>query len=292
MDRYLRSSLVYVIPALVLYLWFVLFPAFSAFHYSLYEWVGFGNKKFIGVANFLSLFSDEYSLVALKNTFFFVGMGTLGVVTGGLLVALLLNRITIGHGLLKTVYFLPVVMSAVAVGLLWRFIYNPDIGLLDSFIRLLGAKDFKYNWLGNRDTILVVVLIPVVWQYIGLYMVIYYAGLKSIPASFLEAADIDGASSFQKFRFITIPLLREVTLVCAIMASTGLLRMFDHVWAITKGGPNHSSEVLAIYMWQEAFEMYKAGRAMGVAVLMFFFSILITVGLRRIVGIRDITYSG
>jgi raffinose/stachyose/melibiose transport system permease protein len=292
MHRYLRNSLLYTIPALVVYGWLVLYPAFNAFHYSLYQWVGFGNKEFVGLGNFASLLGDEYFLLALRNTFFFVIAGTFGVVGGGLLVALLLNRITIGHGTLKTIYFLPVVMSAVAVGLLWRFIYNPDIGLLNSFIRLFGAKDYNYNWLGNRRTILAVVLLPVVWQYIGLYMVIYYAGLRSIPPSFLEAAEIDGASSFQKFRRITFPLLREVTLVCTVLASTGLLRTFDHVWAITKGGPNHASEVIAIYMWQEAFEMYRAGRAMGVAVLMFFFSIIITLGLRRIIGLESVSYAG
>lgn len=292
MNRYLKSAIYWVAPALILYGWLVLVPTVNAFHYSLYRWVGFGDKTFIGVMNFISLFRDEYFLLALKNTFFFVILGSGGVVIGGLLVALLLNRIDVGHDFFETIYFLPVVMSAVAVGLLWRFIYNPSYGVLNSLIRLLGNRSFNYNWLGNPETILFAVLIPVVWQYIGLYMVIYYAGLKSIPLSFLEAASIDGARPFQTFWHITLPLLREVSLVCAVMASTSLLRMFDHVWAITKGGPNHTSEVIAIYMWQEAFELYQAGRAMAVAVLMFFFSILITVVLRRLLATQDITYSG
>ena len=134
-------------------------------------------------------------------------------------------------------------------------------------------------------------LVPVVWQYIGLYMAIFFAGLRSIPQTFHDAASIDGASSFQKFWYITLPLLREVALVCLILSSTGLLRHFDHVWALTKGGPNHTSEVISIYMWNEAFTLYRAGRAMAVAVLMFIVNVFITVGIRRIVGIKDITYS-
>lgn len=291
MQKVLRKSIILVLPALAIYVWLNIIPAVNAFHYSLYDWVGFGDKKFIGFVNFVNLFKDEYFILVMKNSLIFVCLGTIGLVLGGLLVALLIDSIDLGHSFFKTIYFLPVVMSAVAVGLLWRFVYNPEFGILNSFIRLFGFKSFKHNWLADIRIIIFVVLVPVVWQYIGLYMAIFFAGLKSIPQTFHDAASIDGASGFQRLWFITLPLLREVALVCLIMSSTGLLRHFDHVWALTKGGPNHTSEVISIYMWNEAFTLYRAGRAMAVAVLMFFVSVFITVGIRRLVGIKDITYS-
>lgn len=291
MERVMKRGLLLVIPALAVYVWLVLVPAFNAFHYSVYQWAGFGGKTFCGLQNYVALLQDPYFILVLKNTLVFVIFGTIGSVGGGLLVALLVNNIKAGSEVFKTIYFLPVVISAVAVGLLWRFIYNPEFGILNSFIRLLGFHGFKLDWLADIHILIYVVLVPVVWQYIGLYMAIFYAGLKAIPGSFYEAAALDGASRFQRFRFITFPLLQEVFLVCLILSSTGLLRTFDHIWVMTKGGPNHTSGVLAIYMWNEAFSLFRAGRAMAIAVLMFVFSVLITVGARRLVGIKDITYS-
>jgi raffinose/stachyose/melibiose transport system permease protein len=291
MERVMKKALLLVIPALAIYVWLVIVPAVNAFHYSLYEWVGFGDKTFTWFSNFVHIFEDEYFILVLKNTLIFVGFGTIGLVSGGLLIALLVDNIGIGHGFFKTIYFLPVVISAVAIGLLWRFIYNPEFGILNAFIRLLGFRSFKHNWLADIRILIFVVLVPVIWQYIGLYMAIFFAGLKAIPETFYEAASIDGASSLQRFVYITLPLLREVAIVCMILSSTGLLRHFDHIWALTKGGPNHISEVLSIYMWNEAFTLYRAGRAMAVAVLMFVISVVITVGIRRLVGIRDFTYS-
>lgn len=284
MQRLLRRSLILVVPALAIYIWLVLVPTANAFRYSFSEWSGFGERTWIGVRNFTALFADRFFLLSFRNTVLYVAVGTFFLVLMGLTLALLLERTRIGRGVFRTAFFFPAVISAAAVGVMWRMIYNPRVGVLNDLLARLGLEVLQRNWMGDASTVLWAVLVPVVWQYAGLYMMIYFAGLQGVPTSLYEASNIDGATGFQKLLHIKLPLLREVTLICLVLASTGLLRTFDHIWVITQGGPNYASSVLSIYMWKEAFEVFRAGRAMAVAVLMFLISIGMTLGFRRLVG--------
>jgi raffinose/stachyose/melibiose transport system permease protein len=197
MDKTIKKSIVFVIPALAFYLLFIIFPLFSALRFSLFKWNGVVSAQFIGFDNFVSLFKDEYFIYVLKNTFIYVVFGSIGVVVGGLLTALIINANIPGHRIFKTLYFLPVVMSAISVGLLWRFIFNYDFGIINNFLNGIGLSEYTQNWLGNTKMVIYYVIGPVIWQYIGLYMVIFYSGIKSIPVEYFESVNIDGASVFQ-----------------------------------------------------------------------------------------------
>lgn len=259
-----RYVAVFVLPALLVFVCFVLIPLIMSGTYSLFEYDGIGAMKFVGLRNYIELFStDRYFPKSLVNCFILVGASLLIQLPISLILALVLAKGVKGEKFFRTVYFVPVVISSMVIGQLWMKIFHSDYGLLNIIIRAFGVTGFDYSWLSNPKTAFLSTVIPAVWQYIGYHMLIFYAGVKSISPDYYEAAQIDGATRWQTNTKITLPLLAPVIKTCVIFSITGSLRAFDLIYVMTGGGPNHASEVPATLMYNNLFRrgLYGYGSA-------------------------------
>jgi multiple sugar transport system permease protein len=255
------------VPALV-ELGMVFWPALNSFYLSLTKWNGLGAAQPVGLDNYRALLSDGVFQGALKNTVIWaIGFGGLSVL-GGLALALTLNRPRRGVGLYRSAIYLPMVFSLAVTGLFWRVQYQPD-GSVNTVLGAIGLHGWERQWLADPSTALYAVLVAAVWRQVGYVMVLYLAGLKGTDPTLDDAAATDGASAWQRFRFVTWPQLRGVNTVVFAVTVIDSLRTFDIVWAMTQGGPYHSSELLSTYMFQQGFTFLNLGYASAIAVVIF-----------------------
>ena len=280
MNKILAKKLnivIFVLPALLLFIIFCLIPIVTSAYYSLFKYDGIGTMKFIGLKNYIEMFkSDPYFPRAVKNSFILVFASLLIQLPISLILALVLSKGIKGEKLFRTIYFVPVVISSMVIGQLWLKIFNSQYGLLNSIIRAFGASDFEYSWLSTPKTAFLTTVVPAVWQYIGYHMLIFYAGIKSIPSDYYEAAQIDGATKLQVNTKIIIPLLAPVIKTCIIFSITGSLRAFDLIYVMTNGGPNHASEVPATLMYTNLFRKRLYGYGSAQAFFIVFESLIFT----------------
>ena len=260
------------IPVLAEGFW-VFWPAANSFSLSLTRWNGAGPAEFIGFQNYLDLARDSVFHTALRNNAIWVVLfGGLSVI-GGLGLAVLLNQPRPGVGIYRSAIYLPMVFSLAVTGLFWRVMYTPD-GPVNAVVRLLGRDEWARPWLADPNTALYAVLIAAVWRQVGYIMVLYLAGLKSCDPFLEEAAAVDGATKWQRFWFIVIPQLRGVNTVVFAVTVIDSLRTFDIVWAMTRGGPYNSSQLLSTYMFQQGFTVVNLGYGSAIAVIIFALAIL------------------
>lgn len=255
---------IFVLPAFIVFLLIVAVPLVISGVYSLVQYDGMGSMSFIGLKNYADLFlADKYFSKALLNSLILAAASVFIQLPLSLLLALTLAKGVKGEKFFRTVYFVPVVISGMVIGQLWMKIFNSEYGILNIFIRFLGFRDFEFAWLSTPSTAFLATVIPSIWQYIGYHMLILYAGIKSIPGDYYEAARIDGATNGQIARKITLPLLAPVLKICTVFALTGSLRAFDLIYVMTSGGPNHASEVPATLMYNNLFRrgLYGYGSA-------------------------------
>jgi multiple sugar transport system permease protein len=246
----------------------VFWPAVNSFYLSLTEWNGLGAARPVGLDNFTNLFADDIFRGALwNNVIWAVGFGGLSVL-GGLALAVALNRPRRGVGLYRSAIYLPMVFSLAVTGLFWRVQYQPD-GTINTLLGAVGLESVERQWLADPDTALYAVLVAAVWRQVGYVMVLYLAGLKSTDPTLDDAAAVDGAGAWQRFRYVTWPQLRGVNTVVFAVTVIDSLRTFDIVWAMTQGGPYHSSELLSTYMFQQGFTFLNLGYASAIAVVIF-----------------------
>ncbi|NLM13405.1 MAG: sugar ABC transporter permease [Epulopiscium sp.] len=284
MDRILGKKsyiAVFVLPTLLIFLAFVVVPLITTGVYSLFNYDGIGKMSFLGLGNYIKLFTeDRYFPDALKNSFILAGASIFIQLPISFILALILSRGVKGEKFFRTVYFIPVVISSMVIGQLWMRIFRSDYGLLNIIIRALGAKDFEFSWLSDPRTAFLSTVVPAVWQYIGYHMLIYYAGIKSISSDYYEAAQIDGASKLMTTFKITIPLLAPVIKTSLIFSLTGSLRSFDLIYVMTGGGPNHASEVPATLMYNNLFRKrlygYGSAQAFFIVIECLLFSLIIS----------------
>jgi multiple sugar transport system permease protein/raffinose/stachyose/melibiose transport system permease protein len=261
-----------LIPAAVEVAW-VFWPALNSFYLSLTRWNGLGPPEPVGLANFRDLLSDEVFRQALRNNVIWaIGFGGLSVL-GGLALALALNRPRRGVGIYRSAIYLPMVFSLAVTGLFWRVLYQPD-GAVNSALGGIGLGSLEHQWLADPDTALYAVLIAAVWRQVGYVMVLYLAGLKSTDPVLEDAAAVDGTTAWQRFRYVIWPQLRGVNTVVFAVTVIDSLRTFDIVWAMTQGGPYHSSELLSTYMFQQGFTFLNLGYSSAIAVVIFVLAIV------------------
>ena len=250
----------------------VFWPAVNSFYLSLTEWNGLGAARPVGLDNFTNLFADDIFRGALwNNVIWAVGFGGLSVL-GGLALAVALNRPRRGVGLYRSAIYLPMVFSLAVTGLFWRVQYQPD-GTINTLLGAVGLESVERQWLADPDTALYAVLVAAVWRQVGYVMVLYLAGLKSTDPTLDDAAAVDGAGAWQRFRYVTWPQLRGVNTVVFAVTVIDSLRTFDIVWAMTRGGPYHASELLSTYMFQQGFTFLNLGYGSAVAVVIFLLAI-------------------
>ncbi|QHC60835.1 ABC transporter permease subunit [Rathayibacter sp. VKM Ac-2760] len=261
-----------LIPLAIELAW-VFWPAINSFYLSLTRWNGIGDPEFIGFDNFTDLGSDPIFATALvNNVIWVVGFGGLSVAIG-LALAVALNKPRRGVGIYRSAIYLPMVFSLAVTGLFWRVIYQPD-GVVNTFLGGIGLGDLERQWLADPTLALYAVLVAAVWRQCGYIMVLYLAGLKGVDPSLEEAAQVDGASRTQRFWRIVMPQLKGVNGVVFAVTVIDSLRTFDIVWAMTRGGPYNSTQLLSTYMFQESFTVLNLGYGSAIAVIIFLLAIV------------------
>lgn len=248
------AGYLFVLPTLVLFLAFVGWPIVQTIYLSLTRWTGFGPQRLIGMGNYTRMVADPVAQRALVVTLIFTAVTTI-VQTGlGMVIAVLVNEVWRVVGIVaRTILFVPGIVSFVVSGVLWKLIYDPNIGTLNRLLGSVGLESWQHTWLADRSTVLPAILVVAIWGAIGMNMLIFFAGIQSIDPGLYEAAAVDGANAWQRFWNITVPSLRVVT---AIVISLGLLngfKVFDIIFVMTGGGPNHATEVFGTYLYSLAF---------------------------------------
>ena len=279
--------LIFLLPALILFCGVLIAPIGASAYFSLFDWSGYGEKIYIGVSNYVELFSsDEISFMkALGNSLLLAGLSVFLQLPLALALALTLGKKIRGERAFLSVYFMPVLISTVVIGQLWLKIYNPSYGILNVFLRAVGLDNWTRIWLGNKDTALGAVFVPTLWQYVGYHMLLLYAGVKSVPPELREAAMLDGATDGQVNRFIVLPYIKPIIRISVIFAVTGSLKSFDLIYVLTNGGPLHSTEVPSTLMINMLFLRNRYGMGSTIAVMLivlcFGFALLINVLFRE-----------
>jgi raffinose/stachyose/melibiose transport system permease protein len=260
----------FIFPAMLLFLVILVAPIFMSGYYSFFDWNGFGKKIFIGFDNYKELFtSNSIGYVkALGNAMLLATLSVVVQLPISLGLALLLGKGRKGGRAFLSIYFMPVLISTVVIGQLWLKIYNPSYGILNVVLRAVGLDSWAKIWLGDMNTALGAVFAPVLWQYIGYHMLLLYAGIRSVPPEYREAAMIDGAREGQVNRYIVIPYIKPILKISTIFAVTGSLKSFDLIYVLTNGGPLNATEVPSTRMIKMLFERNRYGMGSTIAFLL------------------------
>ncbi|MGZ9582944.1 carbohydrate ABC transporter permease [Paenibacillus marinisediminis] len=264
-------------PGLLLLAMFVFWPIIYSVPLALTDYSVIGDTTYVGLDNFKRAFNDENFITSLWNSLKYVIIVPFIQILS-ILMAILVNSKVYGIKLFRTAYYIPVVTSMVAVAIIWGWLLSPN-GVVNYLFESIGLIDEKVNWLSNPDTALWTVMFITLWQGLGYYMMIYLAGLQSIPSDLVEAARIDGASRLQTITKITIPLLKPYVFFCTLISLMGAIRVFDEVFVLTKGGPGTATLTSSLYIYQQGFQKFNFGysAALGliVSVLIGLLSILV-----------------
>lgn len=292
MEKVLRDKkaiCIFVLPAFLLFAGIVLIPIVVSGCYSTLQWDGIGKGTFVGLRNYLELFggnTDGFPQ-SIRNALILAALSVFVQLPLALILALILDRGVKGESFYRTVYFIPVIISTVAIGQLWMKVYHPSYGLLNIFLTTIGFKSLTREWLGRMDTALFSVFIPVVWQYIGYHMLLMYAAAKSISRDIYEAARIDGASGIATALRVTIPLISPMIKVCVTFAVIGSIRSFDLVYVLTNGGPVHATEVPTTVMFNTIFQKYMYGYGSAISVLIIASCLILTVLIQKFLKVEE-----
>jgi len=258
----------FLLIPLAVELYWVFWPAANSFSLSLTRWDGITAAEPVGLGNFEDLWQDPIFRTAFRNNVIWVfGFGGLSVI-GGLSLAVALNKPGPLVGLYRSAIYLPMVVSLAVTGLFWRVMYAPE-GPINATLGVIGLESLERQWLADPDLALYAVLVAAVWRQVGYIMVLYLAGLTSCDRSLEEAAGVDGANAWQRFWKIVMPQLRGVSMVVFAVTVIDSLRTFDIVWAMTRGGPYNTTQLLSTYMFQQAFTLGNLGYASAIAVVIF-----------------------
>jgi len=250
------------------------------FYYSLVQWSGLGQPKFIGLKNYATIFSDRVFMLSLINTVKFTLATVPVLMVLALSLAIVLNKKIPLRGVIRSIIYMPAVVSMVAAGMIFIWMFNSQTGLINYVLEFLGFS--KIDWINDPSYAMIMVIITTLWTRTGYNMVIYIAGLQSISAEYYEAAQIDGASSWQQFRFITMPLLTFTHVFIMITCVIHSFRAFDLIYTMTKGGPLNSTKTLVVYIYDMAFQKNRFGVASAAGVILFLILLVFTLIRMRI----------
>jgi raffinose/stachyose/melibiose transport system permease protein len=282
------TIILFLLPALVLFTLLVLAPILVALYASFFRWGGFGlPSDFVGFENFTRLFQDEVFLGDLWRGLVLILLSIGIQLPFALSIAVLLNQRLRGRAFYRLLFFAPYVLSEVITGVLFTMIFSPDEGLANHLLGMVGLGHLNPTWFADESLVLVTLFLVMTWKYFGFHMILYLAGLQSIPKEVLEAASIDGAGSWQRFRLVTLPLLGPTIRISIFLSVIGAIQLFDLVWVITQGGPVHASETMSITMFQFGFKRYQVGYASAISVVMFIISFVFAIFYQRYVMRRD-----
>ena len=265
----------YILPNMILFLTFMIIPIFMSFYYSTVKWNGLGDPKFIGLENYLYIFTDDVFIKSMFNTVYYSAVTVPILMVLSLLFAVLLNNKIPLRGLIRSSIYAPAVVSTVVVGTVFIWIFQDQLGLINYIITLLGGEGI--NWQNDTPFAMVMIIVATIWQKTGYNMVIYLAGLQGIPTELMEAATIDGATTWQKFRYVTLPLLKNTHMFVIITSLINSFRSFDLIYTMTQGGPLNATKTIVMYVYEQAFQKNYYGRAAAAGVVLFVLMVAFTV---------------
>lgn len=273
------SVLPFLIPALAIYVVFLVYPIINAIGTSFYQWDGLSpNRVFVGLDNYVYLFTkDDIFWRSIQNSGIWVILALLIPTTAGLTLAITLNQHLLGRSLYRMIFYLPAIIASIAVATIWTWMYNPSLGLINSVLKQIGLRVLTQDWLGNRNIALYSVFVAYTWTATGPNMVLFLAGLQSVPQDLIEAARVDGANVWDTFWNVTIPSLRPTFVVVIALSIINSLKVFDLVYGMTYGGPGDSTNVLASWSYFQAFSFNRYGLGMAVAVVLLIITLIIIV---------------
>ena len=280
-------SLAWVLPALVLLLVFVYYPIVDNLRLSLFSWNAFSvAPTFVGLDNYRTAFHDPIFWTALRNNTVFAIVSLVCQVGFSLVLAALLEEFVHERlrGILRTIYFIPAVISITVAGILFSFLYNPQIGLVNRMLEAVGLESWRHSWLGEPGTALGSIIAMSQWQSIGYTAILFVVGIQRIPKEFHEAAKVDGAGPIRRFFSVTVPMVREMTTLIIILTISGAFLVFNEVMVMTAGGPSNSSQVLGTWLYRNAFLNDDMGYASAIATVIFL--ITLTIGAVQIIVSR------
>ena len=279
----------FLVPAFILFFIFLAYPIIQSVYYSLFNWSGFGPAEdFVGLTNFTRIFTDEIFRKALTNGLILVVMALLIQLPFSLALAMMVGRSLRGRGFFRTIFFMPYVLSEVITAIMWLSLFNPDPsrGFINALVTLIPGVD-PVLWLADPKIVLTTIFIVLTWKFFGFHLLLYMAGLQNIPTEIEEAAVIDGASKFQMFFRIILPLLSSTIRTSVYLSVLGSLQQFALIWIMTHGGPVNGSEVMATYMYRYGFVRFDLGYGSAVAIIMLVIALAFSIVYLRVFSQKD-----
>lgn len=258
----------FLLPNFIGFLLFVFIPIIASLVISFTNWDAFNPPEFIGLANYARLLQDKVFHVSLLNNLYYTAISIPATLVLALTVAMVLNKALKGVRIFRAAFFIPNVTNIIAIAIVWQLLLHPTIGPINGFLRAIGIAD-PPRWFASRDWAMLGVILVSVWQKAGYFMVIYLAGLQGIPQFMYEAADIDGASGWQKFIHVTLPMLSPVIFFTSVIAIIHSFKVFAQIFALTEGGPGYATNVLVYQIYVEGFKKYDFGYASAMAYVLF-----------------------
>jgi len=283
------TIVLFLLPALVFFSIFLVYPVFRSVYYSLFNWKGFGPAvDFIGLSNYKRILTDRIFLKAVGHGLLIVVLSLSIQLPISLALALMVGRNLCGRALFRTIFFMPYVLSEVITGIMWLILFNPDPkrGFINAIMTILpGLKAIP--WLGDTKTVMLAIFVVLTWKYFGFYMLLYLASLQNIPSEIEEAALIDGVNKRQMITYITIPLIGSTIRTSIYLSVLGSLQVFAIIWIMTKGGPVNASEVMSTYMYRFSFVRFELGYGSAVATVMLLISLFFSLAYLRLLRQTD-----
>lgn len=270
------TPFLFLIPGVIILGAFIFYPMLNAIWLSFTDYNIVADAEFIGLENYKELFADALFWKVLGQTLLYLIIVVPALVILPIFLAILVNQQVKGIGFFRSAYYVPVVTSMVVVGIAWKWVYA-DRGILNYILESFGLIDEPINWLTSTSTSIFAVMVVTIWKGLGYYMVIYLAGLQSIPDDLYEAADIDGATKWKQIWHITVPLLMPSIMIVTIMSSISAMKVFEEIYVMTGGGPLNSSKTLVFYIYEEAFDKLQMGYASAAGVILFVITLIFSV---------------
>ncbi len=256
-------------PAMILFVVFVLYPILYIFNASMYDWDGINQAIYVGVQNYIEMFTDDRSFaLSIRNSIYWTFLTIFPQMFLGFILAYILTSGVPLQNAFRVIFFMPAIISPVVLGIIWQRIYAPFGGLLADLAWETGARFLMQPYLSDPKIAIFSTIFVNVWQWTGFSMLMYVAGLQGLPGEVLSAAQVDGAGALQRIRYIVVPMLRHVHLTLILLGVIGTLQTFALVYMLTKGGPNHATEMLPTYIFLKAFPLQSMGYASAVAVVL------------------------
>lgn len=281
------KALIFLLPALLVYGLFNFYSIIMTLYYSMQEWSGIStNMSYIGLGNYIKLLGTSAVWRSLLNNLQLVVISLLVQLPLGMVLALIINTRHKGMKFLRTVYFMPMLLSTVSTGILWQLMYDPYFGLINKLLRGIGLGSWAQPWLGQSTTAMAATIFVICWQYTPQYMILLRAGMTGIPEDLYEAARIDGAGVVRQFFSVTLPLLSGTIRTSAVLSIVGSLKYFDLIYVMTGGGPNGATDVMATYMYKRGFVEFNMGYASSVATFMLVVALAVIVVFRGVTTTR------